>query len=109
MWMDFMKAAVADRPDEQFAKPNAPKKQLEVQEATDGGPSPIIVKPFVPEEAYEDDTQKTPSAPSPVPSRTPNNDVAAPSSVPRPKPIVIRPSSAPPPPPQKPKVVTIPQ
>jgi penicillin-binding protein 1A len=30
MWMDFMKAAVADKPDEQFAKANAPKRAIEV-------------------------------------------------------------------------------
>ena len=78
MWMDFMKVAVVDRPDEQFAKPNAPKKQLEVQQATEGEPPPIIVKPFVPEEAYEDDTRQTPAAPEPAPSKAPNNDAAPP-------------------------------
>jgi penicillin-binding protein 1A len=109
IWMDFMKVAIADRPDEQFAKPNAPKKVLEVQQATEGEPPPIIVKPFVPEEAYEDDTHKTPSAPEPLPSKPQGNDAAPPSSVPRPKPIVLQPSAAPPPPPQKPKTVTIPR
>jgi len=108
MWMDFMKVAIADRPDEQFAKPNAPKKQLEVQQATEGVTPPIIVKPFTPEEAYEDDTQKEPS--TPAPNKPANNDSALPpNGVPRPKPIVIQPSAAPPPPPQKPKTVTIPQ
>ena len=112
MWMDFMKVAVADRPDEQFAKPSAPKKQLEVQPATEGEPPPIIVKPpDYPEEGYEDDMPKPRPLPAPVPppSYPPNNDAAPPSSVPRPKPIVIQPSSALPPPPQKPKTVTIPQ
>jgi len=111
MWMDFMKVAVADRPDEQFAKPNAPKKQLEVEQANEGEPAPIVVKPFVPEEAYEDDTHKEPStpAPTPVPSKPLNNEAAPPSSAPRPKPIVIQPSAAPPPLPQRPKTVTIPQ
>jgi penicillin-binding protein 1A len=35
MWMDFMKAAVADKPIEEFAKPNAPKRKIEVQTDTD--------------------------------------------------------------------------
>ena len=30
IWMDFMKVAVADRPNEQFPRANAPKKKLEV-------------------------------------------------------------------------------
>jgi penicillin-binding protein 1A len=30
IWMDFMKVAVADRPNEQFSRANAPKKKLEV-------------------------------------------------------------------------------
>jgi penicillin-binding protein 1A len=30
IWMDFMKAAVANRPNEQFSRANAPKKKLEV-------------------------------------------------------------------------------
>jgi penicillin-binding protein 1A len=30
IWIDFMKAAVADKPDEQFATANAPKRKIEV-------------------------------------------------------------------------------
>jgi penicillin-binding protein 1A len=30
MWMDFMKVAIADKPNEEFAKANAPKKQIDV-------------------------------------------------------------------------------
>jgi penicillin-binding protein 1A len=30
IWMDFMKVAVADRPNEQFSRANAPKRRLEV-------------------------------------------------------------------------------
>ena len=36
MWMDFMKVAVAGKPNESFAKPNAPKKQLELPVAEPG-------------------------------------------------------------------------
>ena len=35
MWMDFMKAAVADKPNEEFARANAPKRQIEVQAEPD--------------------------------------------------------------------------
>jgi len=106
MWMDFMKVAIADKPDEQFAKPNAPKKQLEVQPATEGVTPPAIVKPpDYPEEEYEDDTKK----PVPAPS-APQSQDALPTTAPRPKPIVIQQSAAPPPPQQqKPKTVTIPR
>ncbi len=32
MWMDFMKAAVAAKPNEEFAKPNAPKRKVDLPE-----------------------------------------------------------------------------
>ncbi len=35
MWMSFMKVAVADKPNEQFSRPNAPKKQFQVEVAGD--------------------------------------------------------------------------
>jgi penicillin-binding protein 1A len=31
IWMEFMKAAIADSPNEQFSKPNEPKKKLDVE------------------------------------------------------------------------------
>jgi penicillin-binding protein 1A len=36
MWMDFMRAAIANKPDEKFPEGNAPKKQLEVAEPAQG-------------------------------------------------------------------------
>jgi penicillin-binding protein 1A len=43
MWMDFMKVAVAGKPDEQFAKPNAPKKTIDMpQQPSDALP---VAKP----------------------------------------------------------------
>ncbi len=30
IWMDFMKVALANKPNEAFSQPNAPKKQIEV-------------------------------------------------------------------------------
>jgi penicillin-binding protein 1A len=35
MWVDFMKAAIAGKPDETFAQPDAPKRQLQVTDATE--------------------------------------------------------------------------
>ena len=35
MWMDFMRAAIANKPDEQFAEGNAPKKQVVVPADTE--------------------------------------------------------------------------
>ena len=40
MWMDFMKVALADRPDEAFARPDAPKKTIEVPATTDAETAP---------------------------------------------------------------------
>ncbi len=39
IWVDFMKVAVADKPNEAFSKPNAPKKQIEVPADSDYGRS----------------------------------------------------------------------
>ncbi len=36
MWMDFMKVAIQDKPNEAFAKPNAPKKQIDMPAAPAG-------------------------------------------------------------------------
>jgi penicillin-binding protein 1A len=36
MWMEFMRAAIANKPDEKFPEGNAPKKQLEVAEPAQG-------------------------------------------------------------------------
>jgi penicillin-binding protein 1A len=75
MWMDFMKVAVAGKPNEQFSKFNAPKKQLEVPMAS---PSGEQAKPAHRDEDTDDDTDKTQSAPSPVPSNdTPDDDAPA--------------------------------
>ncbi|HSU18817.1 MAG TPA: PBP1A family penicillin-binding protein, partial [Acidobacteriaceae bacterium] len=40
MWMDFMKVAVADRPNEEFSRPNEPKKKLQVQENAEAASRP---------------------------------------------------------------------
>ena len=49
MWMDFMRAAIASKPDEKFPEGNAPEKQLDVPLTPPGG-SPAVEKvPKTPE------------------------------------------------------------
>jgi penicillin-binding protein 1A len=98
IWMQFMAVAVADRPNEQFSKPNAPKKAFAVETApttTDDTAAPA--------KASSDDTDEDvppppppsaapPAAPPPVGEETPN-DVAAPSGQ-EAAPVVRRPPPA---------------
>lgn len=68
MWMDFMKAAVANKPNETFAKPNAPKKQLEVP--TNG--EPVVPKPPKDDDAdSSDDSDDNAPAKPPTPPAAP--------------------------------------
>ncbi len=97
MWMDFMKAAVAGKPDEQFAKPNAPKKKLDVAttpadevivpkaakdpdadpdaDANEPEPAPVKVPtpatPIVPDAAGSGKQVAVPVKPTPVPNAPP--------------------------------------
>jgi penicillin-binding protein 1A len=87
MWMDFMKVAVADRPGEQFARPDAPKKKIDmpVEPAED---APVVEKPQEDApEADESDKPDTPVvvAPTPAPKAqvvTPRAQATEPISVP---------------------------
>jgi penicillin-binding protein 1A len=46
MWMDFMKAAIADKPNEEFATANAPKRKIEVPvDPDDAVPAPKAPAP----------------------------------------------------------------
>jgi penicillin-binding protein 1A len=47
MWMDFMKVALADRPDEAFSKANAPKKAIDIPEPDklEVPPAPSVREP----------------------------------------------------------------
>jgi penicillin-binding protein 1A len=47
IWMDFMKAAIADKPNETFARPNTPKREIEVasQPAPDAVPATVAAPP----------------------------------------------------------------
>jgi penicillin-binding protein 1A len=57
MWMDFMRAAIATRPDEVFPSEGAPKKELEVPVGAEDQPRPKKVKPAEP----EDEDQEAPA------------------------------------------------
>jgi penicillin-binding protein 1A len=83
IWMDFMKVAVADRPDETFAKPNAPKREIEVAAGTDSDAVPQAKAPVEDEQPDEDDANPAsppasaasaaPAAPPPAPSQLPDD------------------------------------
>jgi len=50
MWMEFMRAAIANKPDEKFPEVNSPKKQLEVPEAPAGQPVEATSRDGAPDE-----------------------------------------------------------
>jgi penicillin-binding protein 1A len=86
MWMDFMKAAIADKPDEAFAKPNAPKRQIDVPVAPAGA---VLVQP-TPKEIDDpdaDDSKPAGELVVPPPAETLPDDSAAPELEPPVKPI----------------------
>ncbi len=97
IWMDFMKVAVADRPNEQFSRANAPKKKLELAITPDETPTPPAAA-----ENSDDNVDTTPPPPPPqsaVPPPAPvnqaaPNDEAAPApgpQLPAPKhPVVVQ-------------------
>jgi penicillin-binding protein 1A len=102
MWMDFMKAAVADKPNESFAKPNAPKKQLELPQES---PEEVLPKP--PKEDNGDDTPDTDDAPAAKTQDAEPQDAAPAPQTPKPsapvqntRPQAAPPAAAPPSPPQ---------
>jgi penicillin-binding protein 1A len=81
MWMDFMKAALADKPDEAFAKPNAPKKQIDVPAAPVG----VVLPKPAPKEIDDpdaDDNKPAGDLVTPPPADTMPDDSAAPALVP---------------------------
>jgi len=86
MWMDFMKVVIADKPNEQFAKPNAPKKQLDVPVAPEGEDQ-ATPKPAKSDDSDSDDDSDKPAPPAPAPATVPPaadavpNDEAAPKTV----------------------------
>jgi len=74
MWMDFMRAAIANKPDEAFPEGNAPKKELEVP-LTPSGDSPVVKQiPKAPDEGDPDSAE-----PDAGPKVTPATTVPAPA------------------------------
>ncbi len=73
MWMDFMKAAVADKPNEQFAKYEAPRKQLDVPVAPEG-------EEAAPKPAKTDDSDSDSDDDSDKPSPKPAAPVVPPAA-----------------------------
>jgi penicillin-binding protein 1A len=97
IWMDFMKVAVADRPNEQFSRANAPKKKLEIAVTPADQPAPA---PAADNGDDADDTAPPPPPPqhavpppAPINQALPNDEGApAPGpDLPAPKkPVVVQ-------------------
>jgi penicillin-binding protein 1A len=84
IWMDFMKVALADRPNEQFSRANAPKRKLEVAITPPGQEAPAPTA----DKGDEADDNPAPPPPPPqnaVPPAVPANG-AAPNDEPAPAP-----------------------
>lgn len=106
LWQNFMQVAVADRPDEQFSRANAPKRTFAVAAApatkdeadpnadADDTPKPAAVTPPVADGAPEDSAPAAPGVPAVVPvpmsaSPRPPRSTAPPVA---PQPLGSRPS-----------------
>ena len=62
IWMDFMKVAIANKPNEAFARPNAPKREIEVT-AAPGADAVRAAPPPSPQEDQNDTNQTGASKP----------------------------------------------
>jgi penicillin-binding protein 1A len=102
MWMDFMKVAIVGKPDEQFAKYEAPRKQLDVSVASPADQLPP--RPAKTDDDTDEDSDKPTPAPAPAapvvpPTDAVPNDEAAPAktvAAPPAKAVVATPAAAPP-------------
>jgi penicillin-binding protein 1A len=79
MWMDFMKVAIADKPNEEFAKANAPKKKIDVPMTPAGEAMPAEKQDTEDDSGDEPDTPPTKAKP-----RQPEAPAGEPLSVPFP-------------------------
>jgi penicillin-binding protein 1A len=113
IWMDFMKVALADRPNEQFPRANAPKKKLDVAITPDQTPAAAPAAADSGDDNVDTTTPPPPppqsAVPPPVPAdqTTPNDEgsAAAGPQLPAPKKPIVVPSQKPAiGPPQKPAV-----
>jgi penicillin-binding protein 1A len=83
MWMEFMRAAIASRPNEQFATVDAPKRQFDVPATHDAVPPPAH-KPEPPAEP-EDETESPAATPAlPTGDAAPHDGVGSASPGPKP-------------------------
>ncbi len=75
MWIDFMKVAIAGKPNENFAQPNAPKRELEVatEPAPEAVPQPTHDEPSDPAEPDASTPAAQPAAPSIAPAVLPDD------------------------------------
>jgi penicillin-binding protein 1A len=94
MWMDFMRAAIASKPDEAFASANAPKKVLDVPLSKPGS-TEKEVKPKAPEDAAPDRSRAVPIAPKLPATNAAPADTAAPLAGKPKSPAVMRPAAPP--------------
>ncbi len=67
MWMDFMRAAVADKPNEEFAKPDAPKRKIDVPVDPDDQALPVQRPAAQDDPSSQDDMDNSGSTPAPAP------------------------------------------
>jgi penicillin-binding protein 1A len=100
IWMDFMKAAVADVPNEQFPRANAPKKKLDVAMTPDQAPAPAPAAADNGDDNVDTTAPPPPppqnAVPPPVPAdQTTPNDEGSPAAgpqLPAPKKLAVVPS-----------------
>jgi penicillin-binding protein 1A len=84
MWMDFMKAAIAGKPDEAFPEGNAPKKELDMP-LTPPPDSPVVKE--IPKATDDTDSDAVePDSPTTPKDATDSPGVAAPTNAAPPQP-----------------------
>jgi penicillin-binding protein 1A len=79
MWMEFMKVALADRPDEAFARPNAPQKTIDLPLQPSLDEPPVANKPAPEDQEIDGSGVSTPASGAaqpepPAPTGMPNDD-----------------------------------
>jgi penicillin-binding protein 1A len=99
IWMDFMKVAIANKPNEGFARPNAPKRKIEVAAGptVDAVSAPTPTQPADQPDANETGASEPVALPAPspmVPNAVPNDvgmskAAAAPDVRPAPEPHAV--------------------
>jgi penicillin-binding protein 1A len=85
MWMAFMKVALADRPNEEFSRPNAPKKAIDLPLQPNLEAEPAA-KPAPVDEENDGGGVSTPAPaePPPAPATLPNDEGAPTKAPPKP-------------------------